>query len=174
MFDSSSPYGYGANPAAAMLENNMNSMMGSGGQAGGVLGQSFGDVMNSMNQNITNNAQQGVIPFFNGPQYNVQAAQAQRLGVQTFGGMTAAQIAQQMSIGGPLSVLPFMGGMNRYVFPVAGLWSMYDGVRSMNAMRNEARTEVSARFDPSQMNYNRSLQEYYDVKDRWSDLGPFD
>jgi hypothetical protein len=157
-----------------MLEDNMNSMMGGyGGQTGGVLGQGFGDVMNSMSQNIDSNAQQGVIPFFNGSDYNIQSAQAKKLGVQTFGGMTAAQISQQMSIGGPLSVLPFMGGVNKLIFPIAGLWSMYDGMRSMNQMRNEASQEVAARFDPSQMNYNQSLQEYYDVTDRWQRLGPF-
>jgi len=75
MFDSTgSSYAYGSNPASAMLEDSMNSMMGgSANPTGGVLGQRFGDVMNSMTDNINNSAQQGVMPFFNGPQYNVHA-----------------------------------------------------------------------------------------------------
>jgi hypothetical protein len=175
MFDStSSSYAYGSNPATAMLEDSMSSTMGGyGNPSGGILGQRFGDVMNSMTDNMNNNAQQGVMPFFNGPQYNVQAAQAQKLGVQTFGGLTAAQISQQMSIGGPLSVLPFMNGVNKVAFPIAGLWTLYSGMKEMNNLRGESNTEVSARFNPSELNYNRALQDYYDTSDRWQQLGPF-
>jgi hypothetical protein len=175
MFDATgSSYAYGSNPAASMLEDSMSSMMGgSGNQTGGVLGQRFGDVMNSMIDNMNNNAQQGIMPFFNGPQYNLQAAQAQKLGVQTFGGLTAAQISQQMSIGGPLSVLPFLGGVNKFAFPAAGLWTLYSGIKEIKHMNEGVTEEVSARFDPSQLNYNRAVQDYYDTTEKWQNLGPF-
>jgi len=175
MFDSTgSSYAYGYNPASAMLEDSMNSMMGgSGNTSGGILGQRFGDVMNSMTDNMNNSAQQGITPFFNGPQYNVQSAQAQKLGVKTFGGLTAAQIGQQMSIGGPLSVLPFLGGVNKFAFPAAGLWTIYSGIKEMNNLKQESTQEVSARFDSSQLNYNRAMQDYYDTSEKWQQLGPF-
>jgi hypothetical protein len=170
--NTSSSYGY--NPASEMLENSMNSTLGGfGNQTGGILGQRFGDVMNSMTSNINNNAQQGVMPFFNSPQYNVNAAQAQKLGVKTFGGLTAAQISQQMSIGGPLSVLPFMDGVNKIAFPAAGLWTLYSGMKELNNMKTETSQEVSARFDPAQLNYNRAMQDYYDTSEKWQRLGPF-
>jgi hypothetical protein len=46
-------------------------------------------------------------------------------------------------------------------------------MKEMNNLRGEANKEVSAKFDPSQLNYNRALQDYYDTSDRWQQLGPF-
>jgi hypothetical protein len=109
-------------------------------------------------------------------QYDVNAAKAQQLGVKTFGGLTAAQIAQQMSTGGAASVLPYLGmnSLPNIVFPVAGLWTLYDGVKALKAMKNEAASErVTARvFDPSQLNYNKSLQEANATSDEYAYLGP--
>jgi hypothetical protein len=164
------------NPGYAFLENNMQQMVNPSSQ--GALGGQFNQVMNSMSGGITQGASQGRIPMFAGQaaQYDVNTAKAQQLGVKTFGGLTAAQIAQQMSTGGAASVLPYLGmnSLPNIVFPIAGLWTLYDGVKALKAMRSEAASErVTARvFDPSQLNYNKSLQEANATSDEYAYLGP--
>lgn len=171
-----SPYGYMNNPAYGFLDNNMQQMVNPSSQ--GMLAGQFNQVMNSMTGGINQGASQGLIPMFAGQaaQYDVNAAKAQNLGVKTFGGLTAAQIAQQMSTGGAASVLPYMGmnSLPNIVFPIAGLWTMYDGIKALNAMRHDAATErVTARaFDPSQLNYNKSLEEANALSDEYAYLGP--
>ena len=171
-----SPYGYMGSPAYGFLDQNMQQMINPSSQ--GMLAGQFNQVMNSMSGGITQGASQGRISMFAGQaaQYDMNAARAQNLGVKTFGGLTAAQIAQQMSTGGAASVLPYMGmnSLPNVIFPVAGLWTLYDGMKALNAMRSEAATErTTARvFDPSQLNYNKTLAETNSTSDEYAYLGP--
>lgn len=159
MYGESSPYAYASNPAAGFLYDQMQNTMGGGaygGPGGGIIGQRFGQVMNSMSTGIQQNAQMGIMPG------------------QGAGNLTPQQVAAQMNIAGPTSVLPYIGGaaMQKIMMPVAGLWSMVDGVRSMRAMGREARIAANNRFNPAMLQYERSLQEMHDVSARWQQLGP--
>lgn len=140
------PYAYASNPATGFLDSAMNSYGGGygagGAMQGGVVGQQFANVMNSMSSGVTRNAQMGIVPG----------------GINT-NQMTPQQIAAQMNYGGPMSVLPYLGNsfLPKLVYPVAGLWSLYDGIKSVNGMRQELAHEraTNARFDPSQLSYNQ-------------------
>lgn len=161
MYGDSSPFAYAANPAGGFLYDQMqNSMSGDlyGGYGGGMIGQRFGQVMNTMSTGIQQNAQMGILPG------------------QNMGNITPQQAAMQMNIAGPMSVLPYLGGgkIQQYIMPVAGLWSMVDGIKSMRAMGRDARLAANDRFDPSMLQYERSLQEMHDVSNRWQHLGPLD
>ncbi|MDD9898618.1 MAG: hypothetical protein OXU45_06425 [Candidatus Melainabacteria bacterium] len=172
MYGQTNSYAYASNPGLGFLEDSMQSTLSA--QAG--QGGTFGQVMNQMSAGITQGAQQGRVPFGNQSQFNVQSAQAQRLGVQTFGGLTAAQIAQQMNTGGAASVLPMMGGnmMPQVVYPVAGLWTLYDGMKAVRNFRKEARLEQQnhTAFDPSQLRYNTAVRRIDAANDDYAYLGP--
>lgn len=159
MYQQTSPYAYAGNPASSFLYDSMQNNMGGsayGGQGGGLVGQRFGQVMNSMSGGIQQSAQMGNVPGANNGQ------------------LTPQQVAAQMNIGGPMSVLPMLGGsmLPKLMYPVAGVWSLVDGVRSMRSMNHEAKAQINNRFDPSQLQYERSLQEMHEVSSRWAQLGP--
>ena len=144
-----SSYSYAGNPAAGMLTSAMDAYGGgyaSGAGGGGMLGQQFGNVMSSLSGNITQSAQRGIIP-----------------GAVNANQMTPQQIAAQMQYGGPLSVLPFLGNsfIPKLVFPLAGAWTLYDGVKSMNNMRNELKYEeaTNKRFDPTKLSYEQTMAD---------------
>lgn len=170
---SDSSYAYASNPGLGFLEDSMQSTLSAQSGQGGT----FGQIMDQMSSGITQGAQQGMVPFGgNQAQYNVQSAQAQKLGVQTFGGLTAAQIAQQMSVGGPASVLPMMGNsaIPQIVYPVAGLWTLYDGIKAVRSFRKEARyeRENQTAFNPNQLRYNTSVRRMDAMNDEYAYLGP--
>lgn len=167
-------YAYQSNPGYGFLESSMQETMRNSSQ--GALSSGFAQVMGQMSSGLASGAQQGIVPGGNSAQYNVNTAQAQKLGVQTFGGLTAAQIGQQMSVGGPASVLPYLGGnaIPQIVYPIAGLWTLYDGAKAITALRRDARTAQSERraFDPSQLNYNTSVRMIDAAQDEYAYLGP--
>ncbi len=189
MYDS--PYAMTSNPAMGFLDTSVANMMNPSSQ-GGLLGSRFDQVMSSISDSIGQSASQGMVPQMgygnninnaipqpinnnqamggvtpmpmigspiNGMQRNSQSSSQQ----QTIGGLTGAQIAQQMSIGGPMSLLPYLGKsfLPQLIFPVAGLWSLYDGVKAVNNMRHEAALERSAspRFDPERdLQYGKAVE----------------
>ena len=168
-------FAYASNPGLGFLEDSMQSSMSAQTSSGG----GFAQVMNQMSAGISSGAQQGTVPMFGGgnsADYNVNAAKAQQLGVKTFGGLTAAQIGQQMSVGGVASVLPYMGGnvLPQLVFPIAGLWTMYDGIKAVKAFRRDANAEHASQtaFNPSQLRYNASVQQMDSMNDEYAYLGP--
>lgn len=161
MYEQSSPYAYAGNPASGFLYDSMQSNMGGspygGGLQGGLVGQQFGQVMNSMAGGLQQSAQRGIVPGGNN------------------GKLTPQQVAAQMNVGGVMSVLPVLGGsfLPKVMYPIAGIWSLVDGVRSMQSMKRDARNMAhSDRFDPSQLQYEKSLQEMHEVSARWAQLGP--
>lgn len=173
----SSPYEYEANPGYGLLQSGMEQTMGYG-SSGTALGGQFAQVMSSMSNSINQSASQGRVQMFGGnaAQYDVNVAQAQKLGVKTFGGMTAAQIAQQMSTGGAMSVLPALGAASipQLVYPIAGLWTLYDGVKAIAGMRRDlAMEKASGRtFDPNQLGYNQAMHQMEEASAQSAYLGP--
>lgn len=167
------PYQYGGNFGTAFLQDNMEQMAGVGQQG---LSGSFQNVMGSLQTGIQTSAQNGISPFGGGNQpMNLQAAQAQRLGVPTIGGMTAQQISAQMNTGGAMSVLPMigMGALPQLVFPLAGVYSLVDGIRSIRAVGRDAKASAGqGRFDPAQLSYNKTMAQIETSNDHWSHLGP--
>ncbi len=182
MYDYGSQYAYAGNPATGYLDNQVQQSMGLAvnGQYGqGILQQQFASVMGSMANGINQGASQGLLPG----QMQANAANTPRLygetGVQyqkrldQMGRLTPAQAAQMMSIGGPTSVLPYIGGQNitKMIFPIAGAWSLYDGIKSMRALGQEARSDVSARFNPTtDMAYDRAVEQMDSANAAWQHL----
>ena len=159
MYQQGNPYQYGSNFGNSFLQENMQQMVGN--QSSGLSGQ-FNNVMSSLQSGITNNVQQGGSAFGGNQPLNPQAARAQRLGLPTLGGMTATQIAAQMNTGGAMSVLPMLGNsmVPQIIFPLAGVYSLVDGIRSLKAMSNDARAQASgARFDPAELSYNKTMAQ---------------
>jgi len=159
----SSPFAYASNPASSFLYDQMQNNTGGsaygGGQGGGLVGRQFGQVMNSMSGGLQQGMQQGIVPGGNN------------------GNITPQQVAAQMNISGPMSVLPILGGsfLPKVVYPIAGIWSLVDGVKSMRSMGREARVTAQnhAKFNPRRdLQYERSMQEMHQVSERWSHLGP--
>ena len=160
----SSPFAYASNPASSFLYDQMQnntggSAYGTPGSGGGLVGQQFGQVMNSMSGGLQQGMQQGIVPGGDN------------------GNLTPQQVAAQMNISGPMSVLPILGGsfLPKVMYPIAGAWSLVDGIKSMRSMSKEARVTAanSARFDPRRdLQYERSMQEMHQVSERWSQLGP--
>lgn len=161
MYGQATPNSYAGNPASSFLYDSMQNNMGGsayGGAGGGLVGQQFGQVMNSMAGGINQSAQMGIVP-----------------GGQPTIPMTPQQVAAQMNVGGPMSVLPMLGGsmIPRVIYPLAGVWSMVDGARSMYAMNKEAKTMINNRYNPSTDSaYERSLRDMHEVSARWAELGP--
>lgn len=175
-----SPFAYASNPASGFLDTSVQqSMSGAVNGQGGALQQQFNNVMSSMAGGINTGASQGQLPWqgANPAQYPRFAGESniqykQRL--EQVNKLTPAQAAQMMSIAGPTSVLPYVGGpqISRVIFPLAGAWSLYDGIRSMRAMHNELQTETSthARFNPEQLSYDRTLKEMEASRSDWAHL----
>lgn len=140
-----SSYAYAGNPATGFLDTAMNNYAGAGMQSG-MMSQQFANVMNSMSSGVTRNAQMGIVP-----------------GGITTNQMTPQQIAAQMNYGGPMSVLPYLGNsfLPKLVFPIAGAWSLYDGIKSINGMRNELHYEqaTTGKFDPARLSYNQTVAD---------------
>ncbi len=142
MYDSYSDYSSSGNMGTAFLDNHMQSSYASSGNMS--QSSSFGAVMSSMAGGVSQSAAMGVVPGANN------------------GNISPQQIAAQMSVGGPMSVLPYLGGgaVQKLIFPIAGLWSMVDGVKAYGQMRSEAAGEATSyqRFDPSQLSYAKAAQ----------------
>lgn len=142
---------YNSNPATDFLQNQMqSSFTGSVQQSG-----AFTNVMNSMTNGVSQNAAMGNLPTNN----NMQ-------------NLTPQQVAAQMQVGGVMSTLPMLGGkaFGSLMFPIAGVWSLIDGVRTAHSMHNEINSEAAAyqRFDPSQMKYNQAVQQMDQVQTRYN------
>ncbi len=147
MYDTSySDYSYSnSNPGTAFLDSHMQSTYASAGTQ-----SSFGAVMSSMAGGVTQNAAMGIMPG------------------SKPSNISPEQLAAQMNLGGPMSVLPYLGGetMQKLVFPIAGLWSMVDGVKAVSELRRDAAQESKSykRFDPSQLSYNKASQRLDSVE----------
>ena len=160
MFDTTiDPFQASSNPASTFLQNSYNETMYGGFQNGGALQNQFSNVMNSMQAGVTTNAQQGNFGNAGGAP------------------MTPQQIAAQMNTGGVMSVLPQLGNsfLPKLMFPIAGLWSLISGVKAIGSFITGARAERVAqqKFNPSELGYTQSLNEMYEVSQRWQELGPF-
>ena len=115
------------------------------GAAGGA-GGTFGNVLSNLSAGINQNASQGISPF---QQQNTQ-------------NLSPSQIAAQLSNAGPTSLLPLLGNsfIPRLIFPVAGLWSMVQGVKSFVAMNNDAKSLRNNNFDASALAYNQTRAQF--------------
>ena len=126
-----------------------------GASQGGALGGQFANVLNSMQGTIQQNAQVGVLPG------------------QT-GNLSPQQVAAQMSTGGVTSVLPYLGGsfMPKLIFPVAGVWSLVDGVRAYGQFKSDLNNHQEEHFNPNQLQYENKLNELMEAQNHWGHLGP--
>jgi len=127
------------NLGTAFLDNNMqSSFAGSMPQQGGM----FSDMMNTMSAGVTQSYQMGNVP-----------------GTAATQNMTPQQIAAQMNVGGPMSVLPALGGniIPQILYPIAGVWSLFSGLGSMFSLKKEAQQEIQY-FDPSMLAYNKARE----------------
>lgn len=143
MFDTGS-YNYGSSLPGAFLQDSMEQSMSSYYPNGG----SFSGVMSSLSAGVSTNASQGITPW--------NAAEATD-------NLSPAQVAAQMSMTGPLSVLPMLGKsfIPQLIFPIAGLWSMVDGLRAIAGMaRDFNQTNPSANFDPKNLSYYKALKNF--------------
>lgn len=148
---------YGNDIAGTFLQDSYQQSI-SGGTGGGLIGNQFSSVMNSISSGVTTNAQNGNI-----------GASGENL--------TPQQIAAQMNTSGVMSVLPFIGGtaLPKLMFPIAGLWSLVSGVKAVGSFISGAKAERSTNvgFDPNKLAYNQTMNEMYEVSQKWSSLGPF-
>lgn len=121
----------------------------------GLMQGQFNNVMSSLSGSVTQNAQQGVLPGQSGK-------------------LTPQQVAAQMQTGGVMSVLPQLGGsfMPKLIMPVAGAFSIVDGLRTLGSMKKELRDDAASnqRFDPSQLSYNRAMEQYEETLNATSHL----
>lgn len=124
--------GFATGVAQSLIDPNL------AGANQGFVNNSFSSVL----AGITQNAQRGVTPF---SQANGQ-------------NFTPAQIAGQMQIGGVGSVLPMLGGrfLPKLLFPLAGLWTLVQGVKDMAFFKKDAAAQAAVPFDPSTMHYNQT------------------
>lgn len=135
-------YSSSGNMGTAFLDNSMQSSFASQSSTG----SSFGAVMSNLSGSINQNANMGVMPGASN------------------GNISPQQLAAQMQVGGPMSVLPYLGGgkVQQMIFPIAGLWSMVDGVKAYSEMRRDAKNESKSykRFDESELSYNKAASKY--------------
>lgn len=159
MFNTIDASSFSTNPASTFLQDSYSQSMNVGLGSGGALQNQFSNVLNSMQAGVTSNAEVGNFGGVGGAQ------------------MTPQQIAAQMNVGGVMSVLPQLGNsfLPKLMFPIAGLWSLISGVQAIGSFMTGVRTDRAAQknFDPSQLSYNRDLNEMYQVSQKWSELGPF-
>jgi hypothetical protein len=142
MFDTGS-YNYGSSLPMGFLEDGMQQSMSSYYPSQ----NSFSGVMSSLSTGVSTNASQGITPW------NAQEATSN---------LSPSQIAAQMSVAGPLSVLPLLGKsfLPQLIFPIAGLWSLVDGMRSMAGMHREfSSSSPSEKFDPKNLSYYKTLSK---------------
>ncbi len=126
------------NMGTAFLDNNMQSTY-----AGTMpQGSSFGAVMSNLSGGINQSAGMGVMPG------------------ASSGNISPQQLAAQMQMGGPTSVLPYLAGgkVAQMMFPIAGVWSLVDGVKAYSGMRKDAANESKnyKRFDQSELSYGKA------------------
>ncbi len=137
-YDNYSSYAGSPNLGTAFLDSHMQSSFA------GQKANSFGSVMSSFAGSVNQQASMGLMPGSN-PQ-----------------NLSPEQIAAQMNIGGPMSVLPYLanGAAQKFIFPIAGLWSLVDGVKAVNELRREASSEAGSYrgFDPSKLSYNQARE----------------
>jgi hypothetical protein len=182
MFDQTTPFGYGGNLGGSFLHDSMQQSMagpyGGFGGGGGLVGQQFGNVMDSMSGGIQNSAQMGIMP---GQQMGLTPQQMRNLTPQQqaaaqmhMGQLNARQVAAQMQMGGPMSALPLLGNrlIPHVVYPLAGVWTIISGAGAMRSANREAKQLINNKFDPRQLEYERSLRDMHEVSARWSHLGP--
>jgi hypothetical protein len=182
MYSYGSQYAYAGNPASGFLNDSVQQSMGglvNGQQGQGPLQQQFGNVLSSMAAGINTGASQGVLPWQQGanasntPRLFGETAKQYDKRLDGMNRLSPAQAAQLMSTAGPTSILPYIGGQNvsRLIFPIAGAWSLYDGVKSMKALSHEARSDVSARFNPStDVSYDRAVEQMDSANAAWQHL----
>ena len=156
MYDQN-PFGYANNPATSFLNQSLQQSMNPGSQ--GALQGQFGNVLNSIQGGVTQSAQNG----------NFGAAS---------GTVTPQQVAAQMNTGGVMSALPMIGTsmVPKVMFPIAGAWSLYSGVKAMvNFKKGVAQERAeNKRFDPKRdLAYNRTLNEMHNLSNKYSYMGPF-
>jgi len=127
----------------AFLDNHMQSSYAS---AMPQQGASFGAVMSQMSGAINQNATMGVMPGTSN------------------GNMSPQQLAAQMQMGGPMSALPYLAGgkVAQAMFPIAGIWSLVDGVKAYSGMHRDAANESKnyKRFDESELSYNKAAARF--------------
>jgi hypothetical protein len=118
---------------------------------------SFSGVMGNMVGGISRGATMGMVPGNTNPN-----------------NFTPAQIAAQMNMGGPMSVLPYLGKsyVPNLIFPIASVWSMVDGVKAYRSMKKDVRAESPSHFDPSQLAYNKAVQELDAVQQQYRNWAP--
>ncbi len=106
------------------------------GATGGGIGGSFGSVLLGVSQN----AERGVSPFSKTSSAN----------------LTPGQVAAQMKVGGLSSVLPMLGSsfMPKLIFPLASLWSLFQGVKSFASLKTEGASRIQ-NFETSNLAYNQ-------------------
>jgi len=135
--DNYGAYQYSNNPATSFLDNHMQSSFAGTVQQSGT----FGSIMTNMASGISTNASRGVVPGSG----------------SKLSDLTPAQLAAQMNQGGVSSVLPLVGNgiIPKLMFPIAGVWSLVDGVRAYSAMKRDTTSEAAQyqRFDPSKLQY---------------------
>jgi hypothetical protein len=177
MFDNSGAYGYGGNLGGGFLYDSMQQSMAS--PYGGIVGQQFGNVMDSITGGIQNSAQMGIMPGQQPmgltPEQMSNLTPQQQAAVQMqMGQLNARQVAAQMQIGGPMSALPLLGNrfIPSFVYPAAGVWSMVSGIGAMRSANRDAKHLINNKFDPRQLDYERSLRDMHEVSSRWAQLGP--
>ena len=131
------------NLGTAFLDNHMQSSFAAGAAQGN---GNFSNVMGSLSASYNNSAQMGIVPTDR--KHN----------------LTPAQLAAQINTGGPMSVLPYIGGesVSKILFPAAGLWSIVDGVRTLTQVNRDLKADAGnyKRFDPSQLQYNQAYAAF--------------
>lgn len=133
--------------STSFLDSSMQQSLQGGGFTNS--GGGFSGVLSSLTAGVTSSAQQGVMP-----------------GSERAGKLTPQQVAGQMSMGGPMSVLPMLGNsfLPKLIFPIAGLFSLIDGIKSFAAMKRDVGSRHGGRFDPiafeQGLGYNQTMQRH--------------
>lgn len=157
MFETIDTASFNSNLGSSFLQNSFQQTMSGGMNSNMALQNQFGNVMNSMQAGVATNAQMG------------------NIGNTGTNQMTPQQIAAQMNTGGVMSALPMLGGsfLPKLMFPIAGLWSLFSGVKAIGGFIAGAHQERESqqKFDRSQLAYNQNLNEMYEVSQKWSHLG---
>jgi hypothetical protein len=150
MYDSYGDYSGSNNMGTAFLESNMQSAYSTNMQQS----SSFGAVMSTLAGSVNQSASMGVMPGANN------------------GELSPQQMAAQMQVGGPMSVLPYLGGgaVQKLIFPIAGLWSLVDGVKAVGQMRKETAGDSASykRFNPDQLSYNRASRQMDEMQTEYN------
>lgn len=133
--------------STSMLNGSLQSSLQGGGFTAPSSG--FGGILSGLAGGVTNNALQGAVPG------------------QGSGELTTQQVAAQMQIGGPMSALSLVGNsfLPKLVFPIAGLFSLVDGIKAFTAMKRDVEYNNTGRnFDPFEfernLGYNQAVSRH--------------